>query len=120
MGTTPSGLPWPEGTELVRDGDNAIRALAEAVEARIWSTGSWPKARFMSGAYSTGSDGRVWIATPGITSANGGTGSIAGSEKWIVRPVQYSGTNVLWEVCTLTGALVLNTAMNFNLVVWGN
>lgn len=34
MGQTAGGLPWPEGTDLVRDGDNSIRALADALEAR--------------------------------------------------------------------------------------
>ena len=34
MGFTAGGLPWPEGTSLVRDGDNAIRSLAEAVETK--------------------------------------------------------------------------------------
>jgi hypothetical protein len=32
MGLTQGKLPWPAGTELVRDGDNAIRALAEAAD----------------------------------------------------------------------------------------
>lgn len=35
MANTPGGLPYPIGTDRVVDGDNAIRALAEAVEARI-------------------------------------------------------------------------------------
>lgn len=33
-GTTPGGLPYPTGTDLVRDGDNAIKALAEALDPR--------------------------------------------------------------------------------------
>lgn len=37
MATTPGGLPYPVGTDLVVDGDNAIRALAEAVEAKYGS-----------------------------------------------------------------------------------
>jgi hypothetical protein len=35
MGTTPNGLPWPEGTAPVRDGDNAIKALAEKIDPRL-------------------------------------------------------------------------------------
>lgn len=31
-GVTPHGLPYPTGTDLVRDGDNAIQALAEALD----------------------------------------------------------------------------------------
>jgi len=34
MGQTAGGLPYPEGTEPVRDGDNAIKALADAMQAR--------------------------------------------------------------------------------------
>lgn len=35
MGTTPTfGLPYPDGTDLVVQGDDAIQALAEAIEAR--------------------------------------------------------------------------------------
>jgi hypothetical protein len=33
-GTTPNGLPYPTGTDLIRDGDNAIQALAEAIDTR--------------------------------------------------------------------------------------
>jgi hypothetical protein len=33
MATTPQGLPYPLGTDRVVDGDNAIRALAEAVSS---------------------------------------------------------------------------------------
>lgn len=31
MATTSDGLPYPVGTDLVRDGDNAIQALAVAI-----------------------------------------------------------------------------------------
>lgn len=34
MGSTTHGLPWPAGTELVRDGDNAMRSLAESADDR--------------------------------------------------------------------------------------
>lgn len=66
MGTTASGLPWPDGTAPVRDGDNAIKALADAVDARsakspagvaltTWAT---------SGGYTTNSQGGVAIPVP--------------------------------------------------------
>lgn len=45
MGNTAHGLPYPEGTDNAADGDNAIRALAEAVDAAInykgWVPGVW-------------------------------------------------------------------------------
>jgi hypothetical protein len=34
-GTTPHGLPFPTGTDKVRDGDNAIEALARAVDTYV-------------------------------------------------------------------------------------
>lgn len=34
MATTANGLPYPVGTDLVRDGDNAIQSLAEALDRR--------------------------------------------------------------------------------------
>lgn len=120
MGATPSGLPWPEGTDLVRDGDNAIRALAEAVEARMWSSGTYPKFRFLSGMYATGADGRVWIPIPGLTTVSGANAQIIGAEKWIARPYQGSGASMLFEVHTLAGATVNSIAMTFNIVAWGS
>jgi hypothetical protein len=38
MHTTASGFPYPDGTDLVRDGDDVIRALAEAIEAKLMPT----------------------------------------------------------------------------------
>src|SRR4029078_9899235 len=34
MATTVDGFPYPVGTDLVKDGDNAIKALAEALTGR--------------------------------------------------------------------------------------
>lgn len=36
-GTTTHGLPYPTGTDLVRDGDDAIQALAAAVDGAIYA-----------------------------------------------------------------------------------
>jgi hypothetical protein len=35
MGTTPKGYPYPEGTDLVVDGDDAIEALATAIDTKL-------------------------------------------------------------------------------------
>lgn len=35
MGNTTHGIPWPAGTDLVRDGDNAMKALADKVDLLI-------------------------------------------------------------------------------------
>jgi hypothetical protein len=34
MAQTANGLPYPVGTDLVRDGDNAIQALADSLQRR--------------------------------------------------------------------------------------
>ncbi len=34
-GTTPNGYPYPTGGDSIRDGDNTIRALAEALPDRL-------------------------------------------------------------------------------------
>lgn len=121
MGATPSGLPWPEGTDLVRDGDNAIRALAEAIEARMWSSGTYQKYRFLSGMYSTGSDGRVWITIPGITTPSGAVAQIIGAERWIARPFGTAPGAILFEVTNGAGSATINSiAMTFNIVAWGS
>lgn len=41
MGSTTRGLPYPEGTDKVVDGDNAIRALAEAVDTKLVYNGKF-------------------------------------------------------------------------------
>lgn len=120
MGATASGLPWPAGTELVRDGDDAIRALAEAVEARMWGAGTFSKYRFVAGMYSTGTDGRVWIAIGGLTTVSGAVGAILGPQQWLARPFQTSGGSVLFEVHNLAGATINSTAMTFNVTAWGS
>ena len=35
MGTTAKGYPYPEGTDLVMDGDDAIKALATAIDTKL-------------------------------------------------------------------------------------
>lgn len=52
-GTTTHGLPFPTGTDRVMDGDDAIKALAEAVDASLWGT-AW-----------TAAPG-VWVAATGV------------------------------------------------------
>jgi hypothetical protein len=121
MATTAGGLPYPVGTDKVRDGDNAIKALAEALDARSVTPGStYGKFRFVNGMYATGTDGRVWIAIPGLTTAAGAVASILGTERWIARPFQTSGGSILFEVHTLAGATVNSIAMTFNITAWGS
>jgi hypothetical protein len=57
MGTTAGGLPWPEPTLPVRDGAAAIRALAEAIDARV--AGGLLVAV-------TGADGMIYVPAHGL------------------------------------------------------
>ena len=57
--TTPHGLPYPVGTDRIMDGDNAIQALAEAVDTALWS-GAAP------GAPAPG----IWAAATGTVVCN--------------------------------------------------
>jgi hypothetical protein len=38
-GSTTNGFPYPSGTDKVRDGDDLIKMLAEAIEAKLMPTG---------------------------------------------------------------------------------
>jgi hypothetical protein len=64
MGTTTNGLPFPEGTDRVADGDDAIKALANAVDAKALFTSD-------SGWLSPQSAGFV-ITTPANFNSLGG------------------------------------------------
>lgn len=119
MATTGSGLPKPVGTDKLRDGDNAIAALADAIDVQNWQSTA-PKRRHWAGWYSTGTDGRVWIPVAGITNPGGAVGSIIGTAKWLCRPYQFSTGSVLWEVHDLAGNTINSTAMTFSLSVWGS
>jgi hypothetical protein len=57
--TTANGLPYPVGTDRVMDGDNAIQALAEAIDAA---------------ALFAGNTGVLTAAAAGFTPASGITG----------------------------------------------
>ena len=40
MGTTPNGYPYPEDTDLVNQGAQAVKALATAVDTQLRKTAS--------------------------------------------------------------------------------
>lgn len=73
MGTTSTGLPWPDGTGKVVNGDDAIKALAEALDPRAPMKMSMGR-----GGFTTNAQGGISIAVPftvlgavGITEALG-------------------------------------------------
>lgn len=58
-GTTTNGLPYPVGTDRVMDGDNAIQALAEAIDLKTLFSGD---------------SGTLTPAAAGFTTAAGASG----------------------------------------------
>ena len=81
MGVTAGGLPYPEPTDPVAAGADAIRALAEAIEARLLGDTGWVVAS-LPGSFASGSLvhrrlGRmVTVSLSGLKSASGYTGTI--------------------------------------------
>jgi hypothetical protein len=120
MGATGNGFPWPAGTDLLRDGDNAIKALAEAVAAAMWSAGNSNKFRYFSGMYATGTDGRVWIPVTGLTTVNNAIVQIPGPSKYHGRCWQTSGGSVLAEATDYAGNTINSAALTFAILAWGN
>jgi hypothetical protein len=67
-GTTTNGFPYPLGSDRVRDGDDTIKALAEAIEAKLMPT-AWAnitlntnftaRASYQVPAYRVFPDGKV-------------------------------------------------------------
>lgn len=86
MGTTSKyAFPWPAGTDLVNQGDNAIRALAEGIDSKIATDDQGTlAARPVSTAESPGKTGRYyWATDTGQLFRDHGTGwdEIAGKPK---------------------------------------
>lgn len=66
-GTTAGGLPYPSGTDPLRDGDDAIKALADALQAR----GAATKVIRGSATVTFDSAGRGSIPITGLVTLNG-------------------------------------------------
>jgi hypothetical protein len=123
MATTPGGLPYPVGTDLVRDGDNAIQALAVGTEDKYGPGAALvtQKLRFAGGAQMTGADGRIWVTMPGVTSLWSGTAGIKTTNKWGARVVQTSGSGALVEVYDLvTGNPIASSAVDLFVIALGS
>jgi hypothetical protein len=124
MATTTGGLPYPVGTDLVRDGDNAIQALAVGAEDKY---GPGPgslvtqKVRFAGGAQMTGADGRIWVTMPGVTTLWSGMAGVKTTNKWGARVVQTSGSGALVEVYDLvTGNPIASSAVDLFVIALGS
>jgi len=108
-GSTPNGLPYPTGTDKVRDGDNAMQALAEAADRA--DTVAQAGANLASAGIATGRTG--WGITPASADPSGrlsiGANGIVSVKPSIVF-VQFQPT--LTTSGTVSFAIVLNDPNN--------
>lgn len=139
MGNTgaPYSVPWPEGTELVRDGDNAIRALAERTNVILSATangasgGGWGFRGASSVVHTDANGAGVIPINPAFafdTPGGGGIGSIpiaingdaAGSAFILGSHVPQAWKNQ-WTVLVKNpdGSPVTNTDIRINWVAIG-
>lgn len=104
--TTTHGLPYPIGTDRVMDGDNAMQALAEAVDAAVWA-----------GTGAPGPPG-VWVnvaATTTICSATSTSAAPGTTVSWarymkIGRTVFFKGYGSMAQALTDVAVLLPNVA----------
>lgn len=112
-GSTAQGYPYPLGSEMVRDGDNAIKALADANQARVpIRRGYW-----FRGGLTTNQYGGIAI-TVGFTVA--AAIAITAQPGYACAAPSGAPANTLWvDVWGTNGALVPNTFIIFNIIAWG-
>ena len=102
MGTTATGLPYPEPTDPIAGGADAIRALAEAIDLRQWSE-NWISIAPATGWANTNAvvqltrDGRYCMARG--TYDRSGAAVPAGAVTCATLPVGYRPQ--LWYRCVL-------------------
>lgn len=76
MANTPGGLPYPVGTDFVADGDNAIRALADKLDAVLMYAGTLRANQTSAGGVGSG----VWSKL-----VYGATTDTGGLQPWTVN-----------------------------------
>lgn len=116
MATTPGGLPYPAGTDQLKDGDNAIQALALAVEGKYGTR----KLGLFASVVTTGSDGRYWASIPALTNIQAAICACPGTAQYEARAYQYSTGSVLVEVYRASDAsIVANASVAVVIFAWG-
>lgn len=117
--TTPGGLPYPLGTDLVVDGDDAIRNLATAVDARLTFPGASYPAPIV-GTKSTTRPLETWAYNATVATNASGDGDIAPPAG--VTLVSLYGVQVIGRGSTpfqITGFLYgTSTLTNFRVRLW--
>jgi hypothetical protein len=103
-GTTPvSGLPYPVGTDPARDGDNAIRALAEGVDGMI-----------RAGIFVRGTDGAGNAVLPVVPPFAGTPTGVTVTDAHptaspaLMKLVSYDRNQIVVRVFDANGAVVAN------------
>lgn len=106
--TTPKGYPYPLGTDRVMDGDDAIHALATAVDTRLGVATAGnvvtpvPTALNQQTSVAVTFPVGLFTATPAVVLSNGGGAPQQSAVSW--SAVTTSGVT-LWGVRT-SGSLV--------------
>lgn len=98
-GATAGGLPYPTGTDKVRDGDNAIQALADALQLRghgLRILAGVLNSDALSGGYTwyrfgSGSDVGAVLAASVTCHVTGGNGLTFSIDRFLTAPVMVGG-----------------------------
>jgi hypothetical protein len=90
MATTPGGLPYPVGTDLVVNGDDAIKALAEALDPRIQPDTPWT------------------VYTPTVGGMTLGNGTAIGRYQRVRRTLDLNLRLAIGTTTTFSGDFVVN------------
>jgi hypothetical protein len=113
---TGNGLPYPVGTDYLIGGDDAIKALAQALDLRV----PQPKVVYGSAGYTTNAYGGIIIPVPGMTFR----GLVAVTQQAGYACVVSTGAPVgqawLNVYTTNTGAVVANAFIVVYFVIWGS
>lgn len=115
MANTTNGLPFPVGTDKVVDGDNAIRALAEAVDANLLPFGH-VRARCTT---SSSHGGAAWNLCPLDVLADA-----KGAQPWVLEAVSRrvkvtkAGVYLIAASLTMNGTLALAIATSLDGTTW--
>lgn len=115
MGTTTHGLPWPNGTDFVVDGDDAIRALAEKIDALTLPFG-YARARCLTAAGAgPGAWNVAWLDA---------WADQHGHQPWTLEAasrrikVLTAGVYSLSGVLTMNGTFALGVALSADAITW--
>jgi hypothetical protein len=109
-GATAGGLPYPLGSEPVRDGDNAIKALADALQVRGGAART--EARYLPSVGVAGGTCSVAFATPFAGSA-----VVSAFAGWPLTIASLVSTDSFGFTCRVKNQ-VDNSDFSGNIAVW--